>query len=72
MAKLSEKLAALYKTDQPRVVTFGFRTNFGGGTSNGFTLIYDEEGSQKKIEPEYLRRVRVGFTPDVSQAAEGV
>lgn len=56
--QLSEKLAALYKTDKARVVTFGLRTQFGGGRSTGFALIYDDEASQKKFEPKY-RLVRV-------------
>ena len=57
--QLSEKLAALYKTDKARVVTFGLRTQFGGGRSTGFALIYDDEASQKKFEPKYrLIRVR--------------
>ena len=59
-SELSEKLAALYKTDKDRVVTFGFRTHFGGGRSTGFALIYDDEASQKKFEPKYrLIRVRL-------------
>ena len=50
----------MYKTDKKRVVTFGFRTAFGGGRSTGFALIYDDEESQKKFEPKYrLVRVRV-------------
>jgi small subunit ribosomal protein S24e len=57
-AELSEKLASMYKTDKNRVVTFGFRTQFGGGRSTGFALIYDDEASQKKFEPKY-RLVRV-------------
>lgn len=48
----------MYKTDKNRVVTFGFRTAFGGGRSTGFALIYDDEESQKKFEPKY-RLVRV-------------
>ncbi len=55
---LSEKLATLYKTDKARVVTFGLRTQFGGGRSTGFALIYDDEASQKKFEPKY-RLIRV-------------
>ena len=58
--ELSEKLAVLYKTHKDRVVTFGFRTQFGGGRSTGFALIYDDEASQKKFEPRY-RLVRVSF-----------
>jgi len=57
-AELSEKLAAVYKTDKNRVVTFGLRTQFGGGRSTGFALIYDDEAAQKKFEPKY-RLVRV-------------
>jgi small subunit ribosomal protein S24e len=57
-SELSEKLASLYKADKSRVVTFGFRTQFGGGRSTGFALIYDDEASQKKFEPKY-RLVRV-------------
>lgn len=58
--ELSEKLAAMYKTDKERVVTFGFRTHFGGGRSTGFALIYDDEVSQKRFEPRH-RLVRVSF-----------
>ena len=59
-AELSERLAAIYKTDKERVVTFGLRTIFGGGRSTGFGLIYDDEASQRKFEPKY-RLVRVRF-----------
>jgi len=59
-SELSEKLAALYKTDKARVITFGFKTHFGGGRSTGFALIYDDEESQKKFEPRY-RLVRAGL-----------
>ena len=59
-SELSEKLATLYKADKSRVVTFGFRTHFGGGKSTGFALIYDDETAQKKFEPRYrLVRVRM-------------
>lgn len=58
--ELSEKLAKLYKTDKERVVTFGFRTHFGGGRSTGFALIYDDEAAQKKFEPKF-RLVRVSW-----------
>jgi len=60
--ELSEKLAAMYKTDKARVVLFGFRTHFGGGKSTGFGLVYDDEASQRKFEPKYrLVRVRSLF-----------
>ena len=58
-AELQEKIAAIYKTDKNRVVTFGLRTQFGGGRTTGFALIYDDEASQRKFEPKYrLIRVR--------------
>ena len=59
-AELSAQLATLYKTEKDRVVTFGFRTQFGGGRSTGFALIYDNEAVQRKFEPRY-RLIRVGF-----------
>ncbi|PCH33629.1 40S ribosomal protein S24 [Wolfiporia cocos MD-104 SS10] len=59
-AELSEQLAKVYKTDKERVITFGFRTHFGGGRSTGFALIYDDEASQKKFEPKY-RLIRAGL-----------
>lgn len=59
-AELSEQLAKVYKTEKTRVITFGFRTQFGGGRSTGFALIYDDEESQRKFEPKYrLIRVRL-------------
>lgn len=57
---LNEKLAGIYKVDKTRVVTFGFRTQFGGGRSTGFALIYDDEASQRKFEPTY-RLLRSGL-----------
>jgi small subunit ribosomal protein S24e len=65
-AELGEKLAAMYKADKNRVVTFGLRTHFGGGRSTGFALIYDDEASQKKFEPRY-RLVRSGLAPKVDK-----
>jgi small subunit ribosomal protein S24e len=59
-AELAEKLAKTYQTDKNRIVTFGFRTIFGGGRSTGFGLIYDSEEAQRKFEPKYrLVRVRL-------------
>lgn len=57
---LAERLAQLYKSDKERVVVFGLRTKFGGGSSQGFGLVYDDEESQKKFEPKY-RLIRVSF-----------
>jgi len=66
--EINEKLATLYKTDKTRVVTFGFRTHFGGGRSTGFGLIYDDEAAQKRFEPKY-RLVRSGLEPKVERAS---
>jgi len=66
-AELSEKLAALYKADKNRVVTFGLRTHFGGGRSTGFALIYDDEEAQKKFEPKF-RLVKSGLVTKVDRA----
>jgi small subunit ribosomal protein S24e len=60
--ELGERLAQLYKTEAARVVVFGLRNKFGGGSSQGFGLIYDDEESQKKFEPKY-RLIRVSRSP---------
>ncbi|KAH8120380.1 ribosomal protein L23/L15e core domain-containing protein [Phellopilus nigrolimitatus] len=67
-SELNEKLATIYKSDKTRVVTFGFRTHFGGGRSTGFALVYDDEASQKKFEPRY-RLVRSGLATKIEKAS---
>lgn len=64
-AELQEKIAAIYKSQKDRVVTFGLRTQFGGGRTTGFALIYDDEASQRKFEPKY-RLIRVRSTNAVT------
>jgi ribosomal protein S24E len=44
------RLASLYKAPKETVQTFEFRTQFGGGKSTGFALIYDTEADLKKFE----------------------
>ncbi|KAI5837577.1 ribosomal protein L23/L15e core domain-containing protein [Morchella snyderi] len=56
---LRSKLAELYKAEKNQVSVFGFRTQFGGGKSTGFALIYDSHDALKKFEPHY-RLVRYG------------
>ncbi|KAK2720641.1 hypothetical protein QYM36_004510 [Artemia franciscana] len=51
--EICEKLAKMYKTTPDVVFSFGFRTNFGGGKSTGFALIYDTLDFAKKFEPKY-------------------
>ena len=48
-------------SDANRVFTFGFRTDFGGGKSTGFALVYDSVEAAKKYEPRY-RLARNGLT----------
>ncbi|RIA91194.1 40S ribosomal protein S24 [Glomus cerebriforme] len=51
--EIREKLATMYKADKDTIFVFGFRTNFGGGRSTGFGLIYDDLEHAKKFEPRY-------------------
>ncbi|XP_052893961.1 40S ribosomal protein S24 [Anopheles moucheti] len=51
--EIREKLAVMYKTTPDVVFVFGFRTNFGGGKSTGFGLIYDTLDHAKKFEPKH-------------------
>ena len=51
--EIREKVAQLYKTTSDLVFCFGFNTNFGGGKSTGFALIYDTLDFAKKFEPRY-------------------
>lgn len=57
--ELRAKLSELYKADKEQVSCFGFRTQYGGGKSTGFALIYDSNEAMKKFEPHY-RLVRYG------------
>ena len=68
MAKteIRDKLAKMYKCTPDRVVAFGFRTNFGGGKSTGFALIYDTMDYAKKFEPKF-RLVRQGVLEKVTK-----
>merc|ERR1711981_1009433 len=50
---IREKLAKMYRCTADRVFAFGFKTNFGGGKSTGFALIYDTLDLAKKFEPKY-------------------
>ncbi|EGD81531.1 40S ribosomal protein S24 [Salpingoeca rosetta] len=58
--QLREKLAKMYKTTPETVFCFGFRTQFGGGKSTGFALIYDNVEAAKQYEPRH-RLVRAGL-----------
>merc|ERR1712018_878670 len=64
----------MYKATPDRVFAYGFKTNFGGGKSTGFALIYDTMDFAKKFEPKFpagaARRDREG-DEDVGEAEEG-
>jgi len=51
----------MYKVhDHQCIQLFGFKTQFGGGRSTGFGLIYESLDKMKKFEPKY-RQVRAGI-----------
>ena len=61
--EVREKLARMYKTTPDVIFCFGFRTQFGGGKTIGFALVYDSLDFAKKLEPKYrLARVSLLFT----------
>ncbi|OLL23112.1 40S ribosomal protein S24-B [Neolecta irregularis DAH-3] len=64
--ELRAKLTELYKVSKDQVQCFGFRTQFGGGKSTGFALIYDSVEALKKFEPRY-RLVRIGAASKVEK-----
>lgn len=66
--ELRQKLAELYKANKDQVSCFGFRTQYGGGKSTGFALIYDSHEIMKKFEPHY-RLVRYGAATKVEKAS---
>ncbi|CAH6722149.1 40S ribosomal protein S24-B [[Candida] jaroonii] len=64
--ELRAKLSEIYKSDKDAVSVFGFRTQFGGGKSTGFGLIYESVADAKKFEPNY-RLVRYGLADKVEK-----
>ncbi|MDI1490111.1 MAG: hypothetical protein OHK93_001311 [Ramalina farinacea] len=66
--ELRQKLSELYKASKDTVSCFGFRTQYGGGKSTGFALIYDSNESLKKFEPHY-RQVRYGMAKKIEKAS---
>lgn len=50
---LRTHVAKLHKADKKQVILYGFKTDFGGGHSTGFGLIYDSVDDIKKFEPKY-------------------
>ncbi|KAI4165889.1 MAG: hypothetical protein LQ342_000320 [Letrouitia transgressa] len=66
--ELRTKLGELYRANKESVSCFGFRTQYGGGKSTGFALIYDSPEALKKFEPHY-RLVRYGVATKVEKAS---
>lgn len=66
--ELREKLAEVYKAEKDSVSVFGFRTQYGGGKSTGFGLVYNSVADAKKFEPAY-RLVRYGLAEKVEKAS---
>merc|ERR1711892_269012 len=62
--EIREKLAKMYKCTADRIFAFGFTTNFGGGKTSGFALIYDSMDQaktfrkQKKGRKNRMKKVR--------------
>lgn len=57
---VKDKLASMYKVDKDVISVYGFKTAFGGGSTSGFALIYDDLASFKRLEPNF-RKTRVGL-----------
>ncbi len=69
--EIRDKLAKMYKCTPDRVFAFGFQTNFGGGKTTGFALIYDTMDLAKKFEPKYrLYRQGVAERPTKTSAKQ--
>lgn len=61
-SEIREKLARMYSTTSDCIMCYGFKTNFGGGKTTGFAVIYDSLDYLKKYEPKYrLQRVSAVF-----------
>lgn len=67
-ADLRTKLAEVYKSNADQVSVFGMRTQYGGGKTTGFALIYDSVEAMKKFEPRY-RLIRVGAATKIEKAS---
>ncbi len=58
----------MYKAGKDQISVFGLKTQFGGGKTTGFALIYDSPEAMKKFEPMY-RLVRVGMATKPERAS---
>lgn len=56
------------KASPDATVVFGMRSDYGGGKSTGFALVYDSTDAAKKIEPRH-RLIKVGLSEAVTKNA---
>ncbi|OBT39946.1 small subunit ribosomal protein S24e [Pseudogymnoascus sp. WSF 3629] len=63
---LRGKLAELYKCTKDQINVFGLQTQYGGGKTTGFALVYDSPEALKKFEPHF-RLVRVGVADKIEK-----
>lgn len=63
---LREKLAGMYNSEKDAVSVFGLSTQFGGGKTTGFGLIYDSAEALKKFDTRY-RQIRYGLAEKVDK-----
>ncbi|OBT72324.1 small subunit ribosomal protein S24e [Pseudogymnoascus sp. 05NY08] len=63
---LRGKLAELYKCTKDQINVFGLQTQYGGGKTTGFALVYDSPEALKKFEPHF-RLVRVGAAEKIEK-----
>ncbi|CAI5733920.1 unnamed protein product [Peronospora destructor] len=71
-AELQEKISKMYKVKDPNTVFLhGFRTQFGGGKSSGFGLVYDTVNDAKRFEPKY-RLIRQGLVEKVETSRKQI
>lgn len=63
---LRGKLAELYKCTKEQVNVFGLQTQFGGGKTTGFALVYDSPEALAKFEPHF-RLVRIGVASKIEK-----
>merc|ERR1712216_67807 len=56
------------KAEPSSTVVFGVKTNYGGGASTAFCLVYDSQEAAKKIEPKH-RLIKIGLAEVVTKTA---
>merc|ERR1712241_213234 len=65
-SEVREALAKQYKSASDHIIVFGFKTQFGGGKTSGYALMYDSVADAKRIEPRF-RLVRHGLAEKIEK-----